>query len=81
MTEQTDVCAEYRLQRLLELEAMAPPLLATARKLPRGQDRHELLKEIGRLRVRINALRKRKRLARFGGAGMSVTSPFVDPAQ
>jgi hypothetical protein len=49
-------------QQLLELEAIAAQLVATARSLPRGQERHELLKEIGRLRVRIDTLIRRKKL-------------------
>jgi hypothetical protein len=51
-----------RPQPLLELDAIAAQLLATARRLPRGQDLHELLKEIGRLRVKINDLKGQKKL-------------------
>lgn len=43
--------------RLQELEEMAAKLLATARELPSGQDRHNALREIGRFRVRIAALK------------------------
>jgi hypothetical protein len=46
-----------RVARLQELEEMAAKLLATARKLPPGQDRHNALREIGRFRARITALK------------------------
>jgi hypothetical protein len=39
-----------------DLEEMAAELLESARKLPRGPERHELLKDIGRLRARVAAL-------------------------
>jgi hypothetical protein len=42
--------------KLQELEEMATKLLATARKLPPGPDRHSILQEIGRFRVQIIAL-------------------------
>jgi len=42
--------------KLQELEEMATELLATARKLPPGPDRHNMLQEIGRFRARITAL-------------------------
>jgi hypothetical protein len=45
-----------RAARLQELQEMAAKLLATARELPSGQDRHNALREIGRFRVRIAAL-------------------------
>ena len=35
---------------------MATKLLATARKLPPGPDRHDVLQEIGRFRAQIVAL-------------------------
>jgi hypothetical protein len=44
---------EMRAARLKELEEMAAKLLATARKLPSGQDRHNALQEIERFRARI----------------------------
>ena len=47
---------EMRVARLQELEEIAAKLLATARELPSGQDRHNALREIGRFRVRISAL-------------------------
>jgi hypothetical protein len=43
--------------RLQELEEMATKLLATARALPSGQDRHNALREIGKFRVQIVALK------------------------
>jgi hypothetical protein len=52
--------------RLQELEEMAAKLLATARELPSGQDRHNALREIGRFRVRIATLKFTERPARPG---------------
>jgi hypothetical protein len=52
-----------RATKLQELEEMAVKLLATARKLPQGPDRHNALQEIGRFRARIAALQ---------GAGLPV---------
>ena len=40
-----------------DLEAMAAKLLETARKLPAGPIRGDILKEIGKFRARINALK------------------------
>jgi hypothetical protein len=40
-----------------DLEEMATKLLDTARKLPPGSERHEVLKEIGKFRVRIAKLK------------------------
>ena len=45
------------LTEMQELEAMAAELLKTARKLPAGPVRHDLLKEIGKFRARIIALK------------------------
>ena len=45
-----------RMQRLQELEEMAAKLLATARKLPPGDERHSMLQEIGRYRSRLMSL-------------------------
>jgi hypothetical protein len=45
-----------RATKLQELEEMAAKLLATARKLPPGPDRSNILREIGRFRVQIAAL-------------------------
>jgi hypothetical protein len=45
-----------RATKLQELEEMATKLLATARKLPPGPDRHNILQEIGRFRAQIIAL-------------------------
>jgi hypothetical protein len=47
-----------RAAKLQELEEMAAELLATARKLPSGQDRHNALQEIERFRARITALQR-----------------------
>jgi DNA-directed RNA polymerase alpha subunit len=49
---------ELRVAKLKELAEMAATLLKTARKLPRGQDRHNALQEVGRLRVRITGLER-----------------------
>jgi hypothetical protein len=46
-----------RAARLQELEEMAAKLLATARELPPGQDHHNALREIGRFRAQIAALK------------------------
>jgi hypothetical protein len=43
-----------------DLQEMAEKLLEAARKLPPGSRRHEMLKEIGRFRARINALLRPK---------------------
>ena len=45
-----------REARLQELEEMAKKLLATARALPPGQDRHNALCEIGRFHAQIAIL-------------------------
>jgi hypothetical protein len=45
-----------RAARLQELQEMAAKLLATARELPPGPDRHNILQEIGRFRAQIAAL-------------------------
>jgi DNA-directed RNA polymerase alpha subunit len=49
---------ELRVAKLEELAEMAAKLLETARKLPPGQDRHNALQEVGRLRVRITGLER-----------------------
>jgi hypothetical protein len=46
-----------RAARLQELEEIATKLLATAHELPPGQDHHNAVREIGRFRVQIAALR------------------------
>jgi hypothetical protein len=46
-----------REARLQGLEEMAAKLLATARELPPGQDHHNALREIGRFRAQIAALK------------------------
>jgi hypothetical protein len=55
--------SEMSTARLQELEEMAGKLLATARKLPPGPDRHNMFQEIGRFRAKIAALQ---------GAGLPV---------
>jgi hypothetical protein len=45
-----------RATKLQDLEEMATKLLATARKLPPGPDRHEILQEIGRFRAQLISL-------------------------
>jgi hypothetical protein len=45
-----------RAARLQELEEMRTKLQATARALPSGPDRHNILREIGRFRAQIIAL-------------------------
>jgi len=45
-----------RATKLLELEVMATKPLATARTLPPGPDRHNMLREIGRFRAQIFAM-------------------------
>ena len=40
-----------------DLEAIAAKLLETARKLPAGPVRHDVLKQIGKFRARITALK------------------------
>jgi hypothetical protein len=47
---------EMRASRLKELEEIVAKLLATAGRLPPGQDRYNALREIGRFRARIAAL-------------------------
>jgi hypothetical protein len=47
-----------REARLQELEGMAAALLATARQLPSGQDRHNALREVGKFRAQIAALQR-----------------------
>jgi hypothetical protein len=46
-----------KMARLQELEEIAAKLLATARELPPGQERHNALREIGRFRAQIAALK------------------------
>jgi hypothetical protein len=45
-----------KMARLQELEEIAAKLLATARELPPGQERHNAHREIGRFRAQIAAL-------------------------
>ena len=37
---------------------MGAKLLATARELPPGQDRHNALREVGKFRVRLTAMQR-----------------------
>ena len=48
---------EARLKELEEMEEMAAEMLATARKLPPSQERHEALQEIRNIRARIDELK------------------------
>jgi hypothetical protein len=52
---------KMRAARLQELEEMAKELLATARKLPPSQERHEILQEIDKIRAQINALKAKSK--------------------
>jgi hypothetical protein len=45
-----------RATRLQELEEMGAKLQATARELPTGPDRHNMLQEIGSFRAQVAAL-------------------------
>jgi len=45
------------LKEMQALEEIAAKLLKTARKLPPGSERHGILKETGKFRVRITALK------------------------
>jgi hypothetical protein len=49
--------AQRTITEMQDLEAMAAKLLETARKLPAGPIRRDILKEIGKFRARINALK------------------------
>ena len=51
------VLADRTLREMQELETMAAKLLETARKLPAGPVCRDILKEIGKFRVRIAALK------------------------
>ena len=48
--------ADRNRKEMQDLEAMAAKLLETARKLPAGPVRHDILKQIGKFRARITAL-------------------------
>jgi hypothetical protein len=45
-----------------ELEVLATKLLATARRLPSGRERDDILKEIGKFVVRAAALKAKRKL-------------------
>ncbi len=47
-----------------DLDEMASRLLETARTLPPGPARHDILKEIGQFRARIEALRRKSKTRR-----------------
>ena len=49
--------AQRKITEMQDLEAMAAKLVETARKLPAGPIRRDILKEIGKFRARINALK------------------------
>jgi len=49
--------AHRTITEMQDLKAMAAKLLETARKLPAGPIRRDILKEIGKFRARINALK------------------------
>ena len=49
--------AHRTITEIQDLKAMAAKLLETARKLPAGPVRNDILKEIGKFRVRIKALK------------------------
>ena len=55
-----------RTAKLQELEEMGVKLQATARNLPSGPDRHNILQEIGRLRAQVAALEANLSQARRG---------------
>ena len=55
-----------RALKLQELEEMGGKLQATARNLPSGPDRHNILEEIGRLRAQVAALQANLPPARRG---------------
>ena len=47
-----------RKERLQELEEMVAKLLATARSLPPGHDRHNELRKVAKFRARITDLQR-----------------------
>jgi hypothetical protein len=49
--------ADQTRKEMQDLEAMAAKLLETARKLPAGPVRHDILKQVGKFRARITALK------------------------
>jgi hypothetical protein len=50
--------------KLQELEEWAAELQATARQLPSGPDRHDLLQEVGRFRAQVAAMQANLRPTR-----------------
>jgi hypothetical protein len=55
------VSADRTLTEMQQLEAMAAKLRETARKLPAGPLCRDILKEIGKFRVRIAALKAKRK--------------------
>ena len=55
-----------RALKLQELEELGVKLQTTARNLPSGPDRHNILQEIGRLRAQVAALQANLPPARRG---------------
>jgi hypothetical protein len=51
------------VRRMRDLDQMAAKLLQAARKLPPGQARQDALKEVGKLRARIDVLRQKTELS------------------
>jgi hypothetical protein len=49
--------ADQTRKEMQDLEALAAKLLETARKIPAGPVRHDILKQIGKFRARITALK------------------------
>jgi hypothetical protein len=70
----TRMMVASRPEELLELEAMAAKLLEAACKLPPGETRQGVLKEIGRLRARIDRLPR-------DGNGHGPPGGHADPRQ
>jgi hypothetical protein len=56
-------------QIIRDLEQMSEKLLEDVRNLPPGPDRHELLKEIGRVYVKVDALKQRHFRTKVAGHG------------
>ena len=54
-------------ERLRELEEIAAKLLALARELPPGDERHKAFQQIGRFRTRIDTLKDTVRRGKAKG--------------
>lgn len=59
--EVVTVAADRTLTEMQQLEGMAAKLLETARKLPAGPVCRDILKEIGKFRARIAALKAKEK--------------------